>query len=423
MERPGHGRRAATAWRRGCRRRPRRPGSARPDSGPRNAWSWIPTSYSPSTETSAGASGSPCRMTQVADDVRARIVAVAVTHRRPVRVERLLLGRALRGSMTGSSGSYSTADLLGRPARLLRVLRRDERDRLAEVADAVDREHGLVGELEPVQLLARDVVMREHGVDTGHRKGLGDVDRDDAGMRVRAADRVPPEHPRRPQVAGVGELGPWSSAHRRRAGRPRRSGRPRAAGAPWSRPLSRCGPSALPHPGGEGFVTLPATRHATISRPGSRVRDGPVPSPRRFLHRRERCSLPRRLTPRPPAGPRRRSSAYPVQRQRLPDSASRISSSLGLGTRASRSAVATTRPGVQKPHCTAPASTNAACTGCSSSSSARPSTVTTAWPSACAASTRQAQTSVPSSRTEHEPHSPCSHAFFEPGSPSRSRSA
>ena len=55
---------------------------------------------------------------------------------------------------------------------------------------------------------------------------------------------------------------------------------------------------------------------------------------------------------------------YPVQRQRFPDSASRISSSVGSELRPSRSAVATTRPGVQKPHWTAPASANAACTGC-----------------------------------------------------------
>ena len=32
------------------------------------------------------------------------------------------------------------------------MLGRDDRDRLAEVADAVDREHGLVRELEPVRL-------------------------------------------------------------------------------------------------------------------------------------------------------------------------------------------------------------------------------------------------------------------------------
>ena len=36
---------------------------------------------------------------------------------------------------------------------------------------------------------------------------------------------------------------------------------------------------------------------------------------------------------------------YPVQRQMLPDSASRISSSVGTGLRARRSAAATTRPG------------------------------------------------------------------------------
>ena len=52
---------------------------------------------------------------------------------------------------------------------------------------------------------------------------------------------------------------------------------------------------------------------------------------------------------------------------------------------------------------------------------ASPSTVTTSWPSACAASTRHEQTSSPSRSTEHEPHSPCSQAFFEPGSSSRSR--
>ena len=58
-------------------------------------------------------------------------------------------------SATGSSGSYSTRTQLGGAARLLGMLGGDERDRLAEVEDAVDREHRLVGELEPVALLAR----------------------------------------------------------------------------------------------------------------------------------------------------------------------------------------------------------------------------------------------------------------------------
>ena len=61
---------------------------------------------------------------------------------------------------------------------------------------------------------------------------------------------------------------------------------------------------------------------------------------------------------------------------------------LGAALRASRSCVATISPGVQNPHCTAPASRNASCTGCSSSSPASPSTVTTVRPSAWPAATR-----------------------------------
>ena len=45
----------------------------------------------------------------------------------------------------------------------------------------------------------------------------------------------------------------------------------------------------------------------------------------------------------------------------------------------------------------------------------RPSTVTMSAPTAPAASTMQEHTSLPSMRTEHDPHSPCSQAFFDPG--------
>ena len=89
-----------------------------------------------------------------ADDVRARVVAVAVARRRPVGMERLLLGRAL-GVDDELERLVLDDDRLGRAARLLGMLGRDERDRLAEVADAVDREHRLVGELEPVGLARR----------------------------------------------------------------------------------------------------------------------------------------------------------------------------------------------------------------------------------------------------------------------------
>ena len=86
------------------------------------------------------------------------------------------------------------------------MLGRDERDRLAEVAHAVDRQHRLVGELEPVRLPARHVLVRQHRVHARHPDRLGDVDLRDARVRVRAAHRVAPEHPRRVQVARVREL-------------------------------------------------------------------------------------------------------------------------------------------------------------------------------------------------------------------------
>ena len=102
------------------------------------------------------------------DDVRPRVVAVAVAHRRPVGVERLHLGRALRID-DRLEQLVRHADRLGRAARLLRMLGRDDRDRLAEVAHTIDREDGLVGELEPVRLPARHVRVGQHRVHAGHR--------------------------------------------------------------------------------------------------------------------------------------------------------------------------------------------------------------------------------------------------------------
>ena len=43
--------------------------------------------------------------------------------------------------------------------------------------------------------------MREHRVNAGHGDRLGDVDRKDPGVRMRAAHGVPPQHPRDDQVA------------------------------------------------------------------------------------------------------------------------------------------------------------------------------------------------------------------------------
>ena len=86
------------------------------------------------------------------------------------------------------------------------MLRRDQRDRLAEVADAVDRQHRLVTKLEAVALLSRDVLVRQHGVHARHSERARHVDRVDAGVCVRAPHRVAPEHARFMQIARVREL-------------------------------------------------------------------------------------------------------------------------------------------------------------------------------------------------------------------------
>ena len=143
---------------------------------------------------------------ELADDVRLRALGRHRGARRASRRGAAPISVARSGSTTGSSGSYSTSTAAAARLRLLRLLRRDDRDRLAEVAHAVDREHGLVGKLEPVDLLARDVLVREDGVDARHRERLGDVDGDDARVRVRAAHGLPPEQVRRLEVARVLEL-------------------------------------------------------------------------------------------------------------------------------------------------------------------------------------------------------------------------
>ncbi len=108
---------------------------------------------------------------------------------------------------------------------------------------------------------------------------------------------------------------------------------------------------------------------------------------------------------------------YPVHRQMLPARASLISAVVGAGLVPKRSVAATTIPGVQNPHWTAPASCMAFWTALSTPSGDMPSTVVTSEPSTSAAMTRQEHTTWPSRTTEQEPHSPCSQASFAPGWP------
>ncbi len=141
----------------------------------------------------------------VAHDVRARVVEVAMAPRRSLGMQIFELGRALHVG-DRLERLVLDDDAFGSAARLLRVLGGDEGDRLAVVEDTVDRQHGLVLELEPVRLLPGHVVVCEHRVHPRHRNRLRDVERDDARVRVRAAQRVAPEHPRDDQVARVGKL-------------------------------------------------------------------------------------------------------------------------------------------------------------------------------------------------------------------------
>ena len=103
------------------------------------------------TVTSPSTSGSPWVITSERTHVRPRVVAVAVTHRGTVGMQRLLLRRAL-GVDDRLQRLVLDHDRLGGATRLLGVLGRDEGDRLAVVPDALERENRLVGELQAVRL-------------------------------------------------------------------------------------------------------------------------------------------------------------------------------------------------------------------------------------------------------------------------------
>ena len=205
----------------------------------------------------------------VPHDVRAVVLAVAVAAGRPLGMQIGLLGRALH---VGDRLERLVVDddPLGGAARLLGMLGRDERDRLAVVEHAVDRQHRLVCELEPVRLLAGDVVVREHGVDARHRR--------------------PPRRCRstRMRACACGLRSVW--------------------------------PQSIP-----GTIRSLAYANSPFTFGGASTRGTSSPTLPTCS-----CLAAVRVMP---AASRTASKifAYPVQRQRLPESASRISSSDGLG--------------------------------------------------------------------------------------------
>ena len=212
------------------------------------------------------------------------------------------------------------------------------------------------------------------------------VDRADPGARVRAAQRGAPDHVLHPQVGGVGELaGDLDMPSGRRTSAPSPAGPRRRDGAAGERPA---GPTTV----------LIRTRGSAARPPGQ------APAARRTASR---------------------IFSYPVQRHRLPASASRISASAG-GDAPQQFVAAHHSPGVQNPHCTAPASESLL-------DRMQPSRRVAVAPIRPAlhgqdhaaislpGPTRQAHTALRPGTTLHDPHSPCSQAFFEPHSPSRSR--
>ena len=91
---------------------------------------------------------------------------------------------------------------------------------------------------------------------------------------------------------------------------------------------------------------------------------------------------------------------------------------VGLGFAATSAAADTTWPGVQKPHCTASARTNASIRGWSRSPS-----IVVISPETLCASVMHESVGTPSICTVHAPQCPSLHAIFVPVSPTTSRSS
>src|SRR4030095_7013444 len=98
----------------------------------------------------------------------------------------------------------------------------------------------------------------------------------------------------------------------------------------------------------------------------------------------------------------------------FPETASSMSSAVGLVVRSSSAFTEIMYPGVQSPHCTAPVSMKACCTGCSLSPSATPSMVVISAPLASAARVTHELMGLPLSMIEQAPHSPVLQQSFVP---------
>ena len=110
-------------------------------------------------------------------------------------------------------------------------------------------------------------------------------------------------------------------------------------------------------------------------------------------------------------------------RHRLRSNASATRTPSAPGSASSSAAARTTIPATQNPHCAACRSRIACWTGCGPRSSESPSTVVTAWPSACHNGVWQEGTTASPRRTKQAPQSPSPQPNRLPTSRSSSRSA
>ncbi len=171
-------------------------GMASAASRPRNAWSCMPSSYVPSTTTSAVAVGVAAH-----DALAAQQVAVGMDRR-------VIAGDCHFGVEQRLEQAVLHHDRGEGAAAGLGVIGGHDRHRFADVAHDAVGEHRLVGGDQPVGELAGHVGGGEHHVHAGDRQRRARVERHDLGVRVRRAQRRSPHRTVERQVAGEGERAP-----------------------------------------------------------------------------------------------------------------------------------------------------------------------------------------------------------------------
>ena len=97
------------------------------------------------------------------------------------------------------------ADLCNRPPCRGEILRGNGNDRLSDIANLVARHHRLIAHEDAKSILAGDIGGGDDPLDARYRCRVGDVDRYDARMRVRASQHLHMQHVWQHHVAGIAQ--------------------------------------------------------------------------------------------------------------------------------------------------------------------------------------------------------------------------